>query len=112
MENAAVWTAFEAAKQAGKAKHIGVSNFNTYDLTTLAQTAKEPVEVLEAHFGVGLMDWEVMKYVYGRSVTRNPPVHPPLDVPQGPFGTSTAFTLLRPTLAYVRARTCLPPFSC
>ena len=29
-ETAAVWTAFETAKKIGKAKHIGVSNFNTY----------------------------------------------------------------------------------
>ena len=61
-ETAAVWSAFEAAKKAGKAKHIGVSNFNTHDLALLAKTAVEPIEVLEAHFGVGLMDWEVLAY--------------------------------------------------
>ena len=61
-ETASVWTAFEAAKAAGKARHIGVSNFNAHDLATLAATAKEPIEVLEAHFGVGLMDWEVLEY--------------------------------------------------
>ena len=110
-----MWSAFEAAKRAGKAKHIGVSNFNAHDLTLLATTAVEPIEVLEvrqlrhhlgpfraflgsapshtrrvlcstwcpcrlvligawksdvvakfgafqAHFGVGLMDWEVLAY--------------------------------------------------
>ena len=47
-ETASVWAAFEAAKASGKAHHIGVSNFNTHDLATLAHTAKEPIEVLEA----------------------------------------------------------------
>jgi len=67
-ETAAVWTAFETAKKIGKAKHIGVSNFNTYDLETLLQTAKEPIEVLESHFGVGLMDWEVMKFLNAHNI--------------------------------------------
>ena len=96
-ETAAVWSALEAAKAAGKARHIGVSNFNTNDLQTLAKTAKQvsenghlyiktiflprqardkhretsrkkyrfvaqPVEVLEAHFGVGIFDFEVHEY--------------------------------------------------
>ena len=61
-------SAFEAAKKAGKAKHIGVSNFNTYDLSTLALTATQPIEVLEAHFGVGLMDWEVMEYAQTHNI--------------------------------------------
>ena len=39
-----MWQALEAAKAQGKARHIGVSNFNTHDLQTLAQTAKQPVE--------------------------------------------------------------------
>ena len=42
-----------------KARHIGVSNFNAHDLMTLSAVATEPIEVLEAHFGVGLMDFEV-----------------------------------------------------
>lgn len=61
-ETAAVWSALEAAKKAGKARHIGVSNFNTHDLATLSAVAKEPIEVLEAHFGVGLMDFDAIKY--------------------------------------------------
>ena len=69
-ETAAVWSALEDAKAAGKAKHIGVSNFNAHDLATLAVTAKEPVEVLEAHFGVGIMDFEVLEY------TRAHGIHP------------------------------------
>ena len=43
----------------GKARHLGVSNFNTHDLAMLLTTAEEPIDVLEAHFGVGLMDFEV-----------------------------------------------------
>ena len=61
-ETADVWRAFELAKRQGKTRHIGVSNFNTHDLEVLSSTAVEPIEVLEAHFGVGLMDWEVLEY--------------------------------------------------
>jgi diketogulonate reductase-like aldo/keto reductase len=61
-ETAAVWEALEAAKAAGKARHIGVSNFNTNDLEILSKTAKQPIEVLEAHFGVGIFDFEVVKW--------------------------------------------------
>ena len=53
IETASLWSAFEAAKAAGKARHIGVSNFNAHDLATLGEVAKEPIEALEAHFGVG-----------------------------------------------------------
>ncbi|KAL1524074.1 hypothetical protein AB1Y20_018984 [Prymnesium parvum] len=60
-ETASVWRAFEAAKRSGKARHIGVSNFNAHDLATLLSVAVEPVEVLEAHFGVGVMDFEVLE---------------------------------------------------
>ena len=67
-ETAAVWTAFEAAKKAGKARHIGVSNFNAADLKTLLSTAQEPVEVLEAHFGVGIMDFEVLKFAAAHDI--------------------------------------------
>lgn len=59
-ETASVWRAFEAAKRQAKALHIGVSNFNAHDLQTLRHTAVEPIEVLEAHFGVGVMDFEVL----------------------------------------------------
>jgi diketogulonate reductase-like aldo/keto reductase len=61
-ETAAVWSAFEAAKKSGIARHIGVSNFNSHDLKTLSAVAKYPIEVLEAHFGVGMMDFEVLEY--------------------------------------------------
>jgi len=67
-ETAAVWSALEAAKKAGKARHIGVSNFNTHDLTVLLQTAVQPIEVLEAHFGVGLMDFEVLKFAKAHNI--------------------------------------------
>lgn len=67
-ETAAVWSALEAAKKAGYARHIGVSNFNTHDLATLMTKAKEPIEVLEAHFGVGMMDFEVMEFAKANSI--------------------------------------------
>ena len=63
-----MWTAFEAAKKAGLARHIGVSNFNTDDLQTLLSTAQEPIEVLEAHFGVGIMDFEVLKFANAHGI--------------------------------------------
>jgi diketogulonate reductase-like aldo/keto reductase len=67
-ETAAVWSAFEDAKAAGLAQHIGVSNFNTHDLRVLLKTATRPVEVLEAHFGVGLMDFEVLDFANQHSI--------------------------------------------
>eukprot|EP00756_Hemistasia_phaeocysticola_P022963 Hpha_TRINITY_DN15865_c4_g3::TRINITY_DN15865_c4_g3_i2::g.188439::m.188439 len=39
-----------------------LSNFNTHDLQALMAVAESPIEVLEAHFGVGLMDYEVIQY--------------------------------------------------
>lgn len=67
-ETAAVWSALEAAKRAGKARHIGVSNFNVFDLTNLVAVAKEPVEVLESHFGVGVMDFEVLEFAKAHNI--------------------------------------------
>jgi len=61
-ETASVWEALEVAKRAAKARHIGVSNFNTYDLRALLTTAKEPVEAMEGHFGVGVMDFETLAF--------------------------------------------------
>lgn len=61
-ETASVWSALETAKANGLARHIGVSNFNTADLSLLRQAARSPIEVLEAHFGVGVMDFEVIDY--------------------------------------------------
>ena len=49
-ETAAVWEALEEAKAQGMARHIGVSNFNAHDLSTLINSSiHEPIEVLEAH---------------------------------------------------------------
>ena len=69
-ETAAVWTAFEAAKQAGMARHIGVSNFNAHDLAALAAAPSTtlPIEVLEAHFGVGLMDFEALAFARAHGI--------------------------------------------
>jgi diketogulonate reductase-like aldo/keto reductase len=67
-ETAAVWTAFEECKKTGQAKHIGVSNFNTHDLSTLMKTVTEPIEVLEAHFGVGMMDFAVIDFANKNNV--------------------------------------------
>ena len=67
-ETASVWEAFEAAKRQGKARHLGVSNFNAHDLEVLSSTAVEPIEVLEAHFGVGMMDWEVLGYARAHGI--------------------------------------------
>lgn len=67
-ETASVWRAFENAKRIGKAKHIGVSNFNTHDLITLMEMSVAPVEVLEAHFGVGVMDFEVLDFARKQNI--------------------------------------------
>ena len=50
-----VWSAMEAAKRAGKARHLGVSNFNAHDMAQLNAEAQEPIEANEARFGVGAM---------------------------------------------------------
>jgi len=67
-ETASVWKALEEVKRAGRAKHIGVSNFNAHDLSMLLATAVEPVEVLEAHFGVGLMDFETLAFANAHNI--------------------------------------------
>ena len=67
-ETARVWKAFETAKRTGKARHIGVSNFNVHDLKELQRTAEMPIEVLEAHFGVGLMDFEVLEFARANNI--------------------------------------------
>lgn len=67
-ETASVWEAFEEAKQQGKARHIGVSNFNKHDLATLLPSTKLPIEVLEAHFGVGVMDFETLAFARQHSI--------------------------------------------
>ena len=61
----AVWGAMEAAKKAGKAKHIGVSNFNAFDLHDLQSWAGRtlPIEANEAHFTVGEIDFEALAYM-------------------------------------------------
>jgi len=67
-ETQKVWGAMEAAKQAGKTKHIGVSNFNAHDMGTLSSVAQEPIEVNEAHFGIGTMDFEALAYMREHSI--------------------------------------------
>ncbi|KAL3897810.1 MAG: hypothetical protein SGPRY_012971 [Prymnesium sp.] len=64
-EDLAVWTAFETAKRMGKAHHLGVSNFNAGELSSLISSLpprSEPIEVLEAHFGAGVMDFEALRF--------------------------------------------------
>lgn len=60
-----VWGAMEAAKKSGKAKAIGVSNFNTYDLQELWswEGRSLPIEVNEAHFTVGEIDTEALGFM-------------------------------------------------
>ena len=104
-ETASVWQAFEAAKRAGKARHIGVSNFNKHDLATLMTTAQEPIEVLEAHFGVGMMDFEVLDFANASNIhavgfasiselsTDHPTIHPTLTRVADAHGISTVQTI-------------------
>lgn len=94
-ETAEVWSAFEDAKRQGKARHIGVSNFNTHNLKTLAKTAQEPIEVLEAHFGVGIFDFEVVEFANTHGI------HPVSFSSLSP--TSTDLHGLHPTITKVSA---------
>ena len=43
------WRALEAAKAAGTARHLGVSNFDAAQLHELLSWAKEPPDVVQAH---------------------------------------------------------------
>lgn len=61
-ETAEVWTALEAALHKGQAKAIGVSNFDATDLAQLQAVAKEPISVNEAHFAIGVMDYDTIKF--------------------------------------------------
>jgi diketogulonate reductase-like aldo/keto reductase len=63
-----VWRAMEVAKREGKARHLGVSNFNTLDLSALMAKATEPIEANEARFGVGAMDYEVLAFMEAHSI--------------------------------------------
>jgi hypothetical protein len=63
-----VWAAFEQAKAAGKARHLGVSNFNAHDLAALNAVATSPVEANEARFGVGAMDYETLAYMNAHGI--------------------------------------------
>lgn len=111
-ETAAVWTAFEAAKRAGKARHIGVSNFNTFDLSQLLASALEPVEVLEAHFGAGVMDFAVLEFARAHDIhpvsfsslseasTDLPTLHPAV----APIALAHNVTAAQVMYAYVSSR--------
>ena len=44
----------------GRCRAIGVSNFDAADLSLLLAVATEPIAVNEAHFAVGVMDWETI----------------------------------------------------
>ena len=41
---------------------------NTHDLKLLTATAVEPIEVLEAHFGVGVMDFEALEFTAAHNI--------------------------------------------
>ena len=62
-ETCNVWTALEAALKDGRAKAIGVSNFDADDLAKLRACATEPIAVNEAHFAVGVMDYDTIACV-------------------------------------------------
>lgn len=63
-ETAMVWREMEAAKRAGKARAIGVSNFVVADLEALAADTNltEPIAANQCHFTVGQIDTAVIAY--------------------------------------------------
>ena len=67
-ETAAVWGALEAALKRGETKAIGVSNFDASDLAELLKVAKEPVAVNEAHFALGMMDFETIAFAKANNI--------------------------------------------
>lgn len=109
-ETASVWRAFEAAKQSGRARHIGVSNFNAHDLATLMTTAREPIEVLEAHFGLGMMDFEVLDFarehnihaVGFASLSEFSTDHPTLKTTTSRIAAAHGISMVQTNYAYLR----------
>ena len=108
-ETASVWRAFEDAKAMGKARHIGVSNFNTHELRRLSAVAVHPPEVLEAHFGAGVMDFEVLAYAREHhihinafsSLSMKNTDHPTLNAVVEGLATSRGLAPAQVLMAYV-----------
>lgn len=67
-ETARVWRVLEAARHRGVARSIGVSNFDADDLALLLQAATLPIEVNEAHFAVGVMDWDTISFARSHQI--------------------------------------------
>jgi len=59
-ETQIVWKVLEEAVAKGQAKAIGVSNFAAPDLKALLPAVKTPIAVNDAHFAVGVMDYETI----------------------------------------------------
>ena len=68
-ETQQVWMALEDAKRQGLARDIGVSNFEVADLEVVKAIATEPIAVNEAHFAVGVMDYDVISYCAANNIT-------------------------------------------
>ena len=60
--NLEVWKALEEAKQAGKIKNIGVSNFNVNDLNNILVHAKEPIYANQIRVHIGHVPSKVIDF--------------------------------------------------
>jgi len=103
-ETKAVWSAMEGFKQSGMARAIGVSNFDSNDLRMLLPVTKEPIEVNEAHFAVGEMDYETIAFcnlhnisliAYSTLSGSVPMTHPTLVKIAAKHGVSSAVVMMR-----------------
>ena len=60
--NLEVWRAMEEAKQAGKIKNIGVSNFNGNDMLNILNNSKEPIFTNQIRIHIGHVPTDVIKF--------------------------------------------------
>ena len=99
-----MWGALEDALKRGDAKAIGVSNFDASDLAMLVKVAKEPISVNEAHFAVGMMDFETISFAKANNIqlisfsslsAAVPENHPVITAVASRHNVSTAVIMLK-----------------
>lgn len=66
--NLEVWRALEEAKQAGKIKNIGVSNFNIGDIKNITDNSKEPIFTNQIRVHVGHVPSDVIDYCHKHNI--------------------------------------------
>lgn len=66
--NREVWKALVEAKQAGKIKNIGVSNFNVNDIKNIMEYSEEPIFANQIRLHVGYIWKEVIDFCHEKNI--------------------------------------------